>query len=266
METAKHPYEFKMIRAKEITVDRIYQRGIIKPIVKEIVNNFDYHKVNCVKVIYRDGQYFAFDGQQTTNGLRQKFGDNYLVPCLVYYDVPSWVDEAALFEGTNDKKARKAVGIRDLWRSRLNREESIAVDIKRIAEKHGYEITITANRKEKLYQIQALHAIEKAYIELGAEKFDEMLDILSKAWNGVSDSLTSPMIGGMSIFIKTFYGKYKKDRLIEKLSNPISLGKIISGGSSGTRTGAKKYAAEIVEIYNQYYDKNACHYLDAKKL
>ena len=266
METAKHPYEFKMIRAKEITVDRNYQRSIQKPMVREIVNNFDYHKVNCVKVIYRDGQYFAFDGQQTTNGLRQKFGDNYLVPCLVYYDVPSWVDEAELFEGTNGKKARKSVCSRDLWTSRINRGELVAMEIKRILEKNGFELWIRSNNSGKYWRVQALEAIERAYLKLGAVKFDELVEVIAKSWHGAPESVTSPMLGGMTLFISTYYGEYRKSRLIEKLGNPTSMGKIISGGASGSKTGPKKYALEIATIYNDHMSEKGSGYLDTKKI
>ena len=267
MPTPSHPYEFKLIKAKEINVDKLYQRGKQNPIVKEITHNFDYHKVNCVKVVYRDGCYFAFDGQQTTTGLRTKFGDNYLVPCLVYYDVPSWVDEAILFEGTNAKKARKAVGVRDLWNSRLNRGDETATAIRKIVERHHMRLaTATEGNKSASGKIQALEAVEYAFNLLGEEKFEDMITILDLTWNGAAESLTSPMIRGMALFVNAFYGEYKRNKLIEKLSKPKSLGMIIVGGSSGARRGPKKYAEEITGIYNNGLGDDSQSLLDIKKI
>lgn len=264
METISHPYEFKLIKAKDITVDHLYQRGIQKPMIREIINNFDYHRVDCVKVVYRDGQYFAFDGQQTTTGLRTKFGDNYLVPCLIYYDVPTWVDEAILFEGTNSKVSRKAVGIRDLWTSKLNRGDEKAMNIQRILERHHMMLYAKTSSGVK-GRVVALDAIDKTYDKLGDQKFEEMIEILDKAWHGAPDSLTAPMLRGMAKFVDTFYGKYDKKRLISKLGRPTSIGQIISGGSSG-RKGEKKYAAEIAYVYNDHIPKNSPNYLNDQEL
>lgn len=265
METTSHPYEFKLIKAKEITIDHLYQRGSKKQQIKEIVNNFDYHKVNPVKVVYRDGEYFAFDGYQTTTGLRTKFGDNYLVPCLIYYDVPTWIDEAILFEGTNAKKFRKTVGARDLWKSRLNRGDETAMKIQKILERHHMCLYIRTNTNAVPGRVQALDAIEKVYEKLGDEKFEEMIEILDSSWHGTAESLAAPMLRGMGCFINSFYGKYDKKRLIKKLSYPTAIGTIIAGGSSGRR-GEKKYAAEILSIYNDHIQKDSPNYLDEKLL
>lgn len=266
MSTASHPYEFKLIKAKEINVDKLYQRGKKNAMVKEIVQNFDYHRVNCVKVVYRDGYYFAFDGQQTTTGLRSKFGDNYLVPCLVYYDVPTWIDEAILFEGTNSKKARKAVGTRDLWNSRLNRGDEQAMAIQRIVERHNMQLFTGTSNNGKPKRVQALDTVDNVYSKIGEEKFDELFDVLDKAWHGTPKSIEAPMINGMGCFIKTFYGKYNKNRLINKLSDPVALGLIISGGSSGSRKGEKKYAEEIANIYNGSYPEDSPNRLNLKEI
>ncbi len=266
MSITSHKYEFKLIKAKDINVDRLYQRKIQKDMVKEIINNFDYHKVNCVKVVYRDGEYFAFDGQQTTTGLRTKFGDNYLVPCLIYYDVPTWVDEAILFEGANAKKARKSVGTRDLWNSRLTRGEDVAINIQRIFERHHMTLFTKTYVGSRTGCIQALDAAEKAYLKLGEKKFEEMVEILDESWNGTPESISAPMLRGMSCFVNVFFGKYDKKRLIKNLRNPTSLGLIISGGSSGSRKGEKKYAEEIAQVYNGNISDTSPNYLNIREI
>lgn len=59
--------------------------------------------------------------------------------------------------------------------------------------------------------------------------------------------------------------KYDKKRLIEKLSKPTSIGTIIAGGSSG-RKGERKYASEIVSIYNDHIPEGSANYLNDREL
>lgn len=249
MATTNHPYEFKLIKAKEINTDPLYQRDEKKVMVKEIIRNFDYHKVNPVKVVLRaDRQYYAFDGQQTTIGLRSKFGENYLVPCMVYYDVPTWADEAELFEGTNVKKAKCPVGIRDLWKSRLNRGEEQATKIQRIVERYGL-IVKASNNGDTRGQIRALGALDKIFDNYGEEIFEEVISLISAAWNGDPVSLSAPILYGMAIFVKAYFGEYYRGRLIKKL-NKVVPQVIVSAGKSSISSGNTKYAREIVAIYN----------------
>ena len=61
----KHPYNFQLVPVGQINVDHLYQRDKVSRTVKGIINNFDYHKVNPIKCVFRDGEYFTFDGQNT---------------------------------------------------------------------------------------------------------------------------------------------------------------------------------------------------------
>lgn len=262
MQQVEHPYEFKLIKAREINVDPVYQRDEQKPMVKEIVRNFDYHKVNPVKVAFRsDRQYYAFDGQQTTIGLRSKFGGDYLVPCMVYYDVTTWVDEAELFEGTNAKKAKKAVGIKDLWKSRLARGEENAVKIQRIVERNGLIIKASTSGDTK-GQIRALNAVDRIFTTYGEEVFEEAISVISSAWNGDPISLSAPILLGMAVFVNTYIGKYDKVRLIKKLHD-VHPQVIITAGKANSSKSNTKYAREILIVYNSYLKTGK---LDGNKL
>lgn len=257
-----HPYEFKMIKAQEINVDPTYQRDAKKKMVREIIRNFDYHKVNPVKVVFRnDGQYYAFDGQQTTIGLRSLFGDNYRVPCLVYYDVPTWADEAVLFEDTNESKAHAPVSVKELWKSKLARGDETAVAIKKIVEKYG--LVIKANATGVVNgQVKSLRTLEKIYNNFGATNLEETISIISAAWEGDPVSLTSPILKGMALFVNAYGGEYDKARLIRKLSK-ISPQVIIRAGRSSVASGNNKYAREILSTYNSNLSS---HKLDERKL
>jgi hypothetical protein len=258
MKIKQHPYEFKLIPARDIAVNRLYQRDIHKDVINRIVKNFDYHKVNPVKVSFRDGVYYAFDGQHTAIGLYTKFGQDYLVPCLVYYDVCAWTDEGALFEGTNDKKLHKSVSEVELWKSRLARGEEKATKIMRICEKYALKIPVD-KRSSGDGWIRCLNALEGIYNDGGDQIFNEVMLIISSSWHGKKDSLVAPILRGMTMFVKTYYGEYNRDDLIKRLSKRQA-SEIVSAGKASVAAGNAKYAREILETYNRFTRANRLEY------
>ena len=61
-------YEYKTVNTKDIFVDT-YQRKLDRNKVRKIVANFNNNIMNPIKVSYRDGKYFVFDGQHTEQAL-----------------------------------------------------------------------------------------------------------------------------------------------------------------------------------------------------
>lgn len=249
-EVKTHPYNFQLIPVGQISVDHLYQRQKESRTVKNMINEFDYHKVSPIRCVFRDNSYFAFDGQNTATGLLMKFGAKYLAPVLLYDDLPSWVDEAKLFEEINNPKYRKPVSAAQQWHSRVNRGEEVATSIKNIANRNGLTIPSAANKKGNGV-IKALAALENAYYFLGEKLFDEEMSILYSAWGGNSDSLTAPILMGLARFVKVYYGEYNKKNLINRLHN-VDPRNIIIAGKSSMEGGNSKYAREILAVYNKY--------------
>lgn len=210
-----HPYEQKMIRAGEIHVNRIYQRNIRNALIRKIVSEFDYHLVNPVKVTYHNGEYYAWDGQHTATALKTKFGEDYLVPCMVYYDVPNWVNEAELFEKANHKQFRKAVSEGETWKSRLARGETSATNMKRIVESCGLRID-TGVHGSRDRAIRALAALDDLY-KYGEDVFEEIITNIAEAFDGSTESLQAPFLRGMGIFVQTYRGEYDRRALVQRL-------------------------------------------------
>lgn len=245
--TEKHPYKFMEIPVGKICVDERYQRGE-QPVVKEMVENFDYHRVNAVKVVFRDGDYYAFDGQQTTIGLRTLFGPEYMAPCMIYYDVPSWVDEAKLFEQTNDRKAKSPVKRSDLWKSRSARDDPATMDIISIV--NGAGLHVGTGHSKDFKAIRAVDALDYIYANYSRFVLEETVDILAQSFNGSADSLRSPMLRGMAMFISKYHGDYNRKQLVERL-NKEGVMSIIRAGKASVAPGSTKYAREILAVYNR---------------
>lgn len=244
-----HPYEQKMIPAAHIHVNHIYQRGIRNALIRKIVSEFDYHLVNPVKVTYHNGEYYAWDGQHTATALRTKFGDDYLVPCMIYYDVPTWVNEAELFEKANHKQFRKAVSEVETWKSRLARGEETAATMKKIVERYGLRLDFGGGGGSRDRCVRALAALDEIF-KYGEPIFEETIRNVAEAFDGSSESLQSPFLRGMGIFVKTYTGEYDRKALINRLRKHTAA-EILRAGKARVESGNKKYADEIRDIYNK---------------
>lgn len=244
-----HPYKFQLIPAGQINVNHLYQRELNNSVVKVIIRNFDYRLVNCVKVVWNHNEWYAFDGQHTMIALRTLFGPDYLVPCLVYEDTDSWFGEAELFERGNTRNSHKPITQIVEWKSRLFRGEKKATEIKNICERYGYKIPTSKGNRGSGY-IYALYALEKCYDSMDKTLFDQMLYILSCAWKGNKEAVTSPMLNGMAMFVKTYKDEYNRSDLIKRLSktDPVL---ILRAGKASVASGNAKYAKEILNVYNK---------------
>ena len=247
--TFMHPYKFQLIPASQINVNRLYQRDIKTSVIKNIVNHFDYRMVNPVKVVWNHDEWYAWDGQHTATALRALFGDNYLVPCLVYEDVNGWSEEAELFENGNKKSSHKPLPTIAEWKSRLFRGDEKATKIKKVCDNYGLRIPTTTGNSGCGW-VMALNALEKCYDNLTEAQFDQTIYIITAAWNGKKESLSSAMLNGMALFVKTYMGEYNRAALIKRLkaTDPTL---IIRAGKASAAQGHTKYAREILNVYNK---------------
>lgn len=248
-ETVSHPYDFKLIPARLITVNRAYQRDAKDREINGIISKFDYHLVNPVKVVKRDGFYYAWNGQQTATALFTKFGKEYLVPCLVYYDIDTSKEEAMLLVGCNTGGGvGKKLTALEIWKALVWADDETALKIKKTLDDNGFRVSSGGGHPSK-YTISAIGAIQSAYKTLTEKQFLQMLRIIKEAWGGNADSLSSTIIKAVTRFIKTYDGKFNEQNLIRRLSKKAPV-EIIRNGRASLCKGDAKWAREILAIYN----------------
>ena len=81
----KCSYEYKRMPAAWLETDFSYQRKIDSARVDRIVNSFDPRLANEVKVSFRDGKFYVFDGAHTLSALKRIHGEEaFMVDCKVY--------------------------------------------------------------------------------------------------------------------------------------------------------------------------------------
>ena len=79
-------YEYKQANTKDIFVDPLYQRDLDNSKVSKIVRDWNPYLVNAVKVSWRDGKLWVFDGQHTIAACKAKRGGrDCMVDCKVFY-------------------------------------------------------------------------------------------------------------------------------------------------------------------------------------
>lgn len=242
-----HPYDMRTIPARMLTINRCYQRPEQKKEIRDIIANFDYHIINPVKVCKRDGLYHVWDGQQTATALFQKFGEDYLVPCMIYYDVETPMDEAVLLVKTNTGTGRgKKLTQGQIWDAKRFADDPKTKEIDKIAAEYNFRIGSGHNRGRT---INAVSALVKGFDSLSRDQFSAMLRIISGAWGDDANGINAGILKGMARFIKTYDGMFDETNLIRRLSrkSPIV---ILRNASLSNAKGDAKWAREILAIYN----------------
>ena len=117
----KCSYEYKRMPAAWLETDFSYQRKIDAARVERIVNSFDPRLANEVKVSFRDGKFYVFDGAHTLSALKRIHGEEaFMVDCKVYYGL-SYEDEAYLFALQSGESTRIHIRSETLADQRMQR-------------------------------------------------------------------------------------------------------------------------------------------------
>lgn len=239
-------YEYKPINTKNINVDRLYQRDLNMTKVRKIVRAFNPYLVNAVKVSFRDGKYYVFDGQHTIAAIKEKNrGNDCQVDCKVFYGLTR-LDEMNLFIAQNGEAS--AVQSREKFRALNNNGDPEIRDMVRLCTMAG--LIADFERGQSQNRIIATSTLYKAYKELDSEDFVDMLKIIKEAWDGSTDSLVGDIIGGMAIFYKTYVGEFKRKTLVDRLKRK-SPTEIVRDGKVSNASGTRKFARVILGVYNK---------------
>ena len=242
--------EYKDINTKLLFVDQLYQREVDKGRIQQMNKQYRAELVNAIKVSYRDGKFWIFDGQHTAELLKlRNRGRDLPVECKVFYGL-TWLDECELFLLQNG--VSRSVSMSDRFKARFNRGDKDVVAMVNIAEKLGIRVDFTKSKGDN--RICALTTLNRVYNSLGDDDYAEMLSIIKDAWGGDAVSYSAEILKGMFIFYSTYKGQYNKKRLLTQLGR-VSPSVIIREGKASTAPGFSKYARQILNAYN-YQTKN----------
>jgi hypothetical protein len=211
-------YEYRKLMSNMLFTDTSYQRSVDAARVDRIVENFDPRVANTLKVSSRDGRFYVFDGAHTLMALKKLNGDTpFLVDCKVFSGL-AYEDEAYLFALQNGQSKDVAFGVR--LRAMLISKSPEAEAFRAHTENAGLALVDRPGSASK-HTIAALAKAYKLYEDFGPEKYEQVLKLIADTWDGAAWSLTSYVLGGVSVFLKEYGDTFSRDRFIKRLRGAV---------------------------------------------
>lgn len=238
-------YEYRKMSTKELMVDDLYQRDIDPKRIAKMVKNYDPCLVNAIKVSYRDGKYFMFDGRHTSvteKTVRGK-GKDVVVDCKVFSGLTR-LDEMELFVAQNGESA--PVSVLAKLKALYNFGDPDVTGMVGAAQLAGVRVDFTKGQATN--KVTAVGTLLKIYMRNPRDQYIDMLSMIRNAWQGVPDSFVREILTGVELFYNKYYGDFNTKDLSKSLSKVAPVQIVREGKSIGT--AAANYARVILRIYN----------------
>lgn len=211
----KCSYEYKRMPAAWLETDFTYQRKIDAARVDRIVENFDSRIANEVKVSFRDGKFYVFDGAHTLSALKRIHNDeSFMVDCKVYYGL-SYEDEAYLFALQSGES--KAVAFNTRLKALMVSNSPEAIDFRTHTRNSGFELSESSGSATR-YTIAAIAKAYRLYKDLGADRYEMLLQLIARTWGGAAWSVTGYLLGGVAVLLQEYGDELNQERFVKRLS------------------------------------------------
>lgn len=240
----------------QIKSNTSYQRDIDTKKVAKIVSNFNEHKLGVIKVSYRDGRYYVFDGQHRLAAVKLlNGGKDTTIKCEVHYGL-SYEDEARLFAEQYDGATKVDVLCR--YKALYESGDERVIQLKDIVEDSGFKLDFTRLKGDN--RLVCVAALNTMLTKLGEEQMRRCLNLIKKTWNGESTSLDKEIISGMTILFDLYKDDIQESVFVRKLKGvePIVLKR--KGKSDLLTKGDVRYAKAIFMEYNANLRTNKLEY------
>ena len=192
---------FVWLNNAELQINPRIQRKLNPARVQRILENFSPLIANPIKVSFRDGKYYMFDGMHTRTVLCLiNETDDFPILCRVYTGLTEQ-DEARLFASQFGFSEAIPMGYR-LRALEVAEDQGVLSFIKATRDS-GFKMTLGSHNTENGH-IAAVCEAYKSFNSLGADSYTRMLKMLHKTWAGESWSVTRYMIAGMTRFMKMY--------------------------------------------------------------
>ena len=212
----KCSYEYKRMPSAWLETESSYQRKIDAARVERIVENFDPRLANEVKVSFRDGRFYVFDGAHTLSALKRIHADeSFMVDCKVYYGL-SYEDEAYLFALQSGES--KAVAFNTRLKALMISNSPEAIDFRTHTRNAGFELSESSGSATK-YTIAAIAKAYRLYKDMGAEQYEMLLQLIARTWGGAAWSVTGYLLGGVAVLLLEYGDELNRDRFVKRLGS-----------------------------------------------
>ena len=254
-------FSFELVNTSEIYAAD-YQRFPRMDRVKEIASKFDWNLVNVIKVSFRDGKYWDFDGDHTVLACKEHNGGKDLcVWCKVYHGM-TYEDEAYYFAMQNGK-AKDPTLNETLYATQKTGERFIelgtkyerynGLDRKRyehLIENAGF--TVDYGNGGSIQDTPRCHQTMLDAFKRNEKAFAATLNVISTCYCGKPDGFEHNLVKGIFLFLDTYMDdkKFKKSRLTTVLSREMPKD-FIKNVKASVNDGKYKYARRVLTLYNK---------------
>lgn len=242
----KKDFPVEWIRAGDISVVWVSaQRPLNDRKVSAIEEGFDPYLFGFPVVCKPNGHnhYHAVDGQHRITALRQLYGDDEMVPCLV---VPanSPADAARIFLGHNGRNRSKPTAL-EMFRVAVTAKEDEAVAVNGVVKSAGYTIGV---------DITCVATLVRIYRRYGPVCLREALTVVSHTWGDNVDATHSAVVEGVASILHDYSGQVDTKMFTKKISKAYTPGRLLGAGRASREmfkgTLATNIAKILVESYN----------------
>lgn len=239
-------FEYRQIHSSVILSDPSYQRPLDMARVQKIVAHFREDLLNPVKVSRRDGKYYVFDGQHTLAALKARNnGCDLTVDCKVYKGLTR-EREAELFSLQNgiSRSVQTICKLKALYTAG-------DPDVKEFYDFTNYSgVRMDFTKGKAAGKIIAVAKAYKIYNEVPSKDYTEILMLIRETWDGVPDSFSTEILGGVALFYKLYKHEFNHRTFVNQLSKISPKIIIREGRALSDKKSDAKFAKQILDFYN----------------
>ena len=234
------------LNTKDLISSQPYQRDVDQKQVSYIVTNYDPHKFGIIKVSFRDGKYYVYDGQHRIAAFKVLNGDqDGFVKCEVHYGL-TYEDEAKYF--AEQYLGSKNVGIIYRWRALYEAKEEPVYSIVNSVRALGIEVKFTKVKEPN--RIIAFKQLNDMWAKLGSDKTLKTLLLLKKAWENDENAFDGNMILGMREFFYVYKDEINEETFVKQMKKVAPSVIIVEGKKDSISKNGLNFAKVIWIKYN----------------
>lgn len=238
-------YQMQVVNSADIDIDT-YQRERKEKKVDRIVAEFDEYIANEPKLSYRDGKYYAFDGQHTI-AARVKMNGNMPcnIVCKVFFDLTP-EREAQLFAKQTGTSTKLSSGVH--LRAMVIGKDKESLDFIKANKSVGIQPSyLNASGSSRL---RCINTAFHSYRSVGEKCYKEAMGTIMIAWKGKPSSLLAEVVQSMCTFAKIYDGEYCPHKLGDILSYTDPYDIVRAYKEPGKEGGLKNALSLILHYYN----------------
>lgn len=238
--------QIMQLNTKDLVSSQAYQRDIDQKEVAYIVSNFDPHQFGIIKVSYRDGKYYVYDGQHRITAFKVLNGNqDGFVKCEVHYGL-TYEDEAKYF--ADQYLGAKKVDLIYRWRALYEAKSEPVYSIINSVRAIGIEVKFTKGKAAN--RIIAFKQLNDMWNKLGSEETLRILTLLKKAWESDVNGFDGNIILGMREFFYTYSDEINEETFVKQMKKQIPSMLVIEGKKDKLSKNGLNYAKVIWDKYN----------------